>query len=80
MQQNNSDVDVNVLVGLYHNKLAQSYNQNVLLEARIQTLKQDHEKEKMDLLQQLADLKEQFENASVSNTKKPKTTGNIASR
>ena len=25
-------------------------------------------------------LKEQFENASVSNTKKPKSTGNIASR
>ena len=80
MQQNNSDVDVNVLVGLYHNKLAQSYNKEILLEARIQTLQQDHEKEKMDLLQQLADLKEKFENASVSNTKKPKPTGNIASR
>mgnify|MGYP001377635575 FL=1 len=74
MQQNNSDVDVNVLVSLYHNKLAQSYNQNVLLEARIQTLKQDHEAEKMDLLQQIADLQEKTES-------KPKpTTGNIASR
>tara|TARA_X000000368_G_scaffold53524_1_gene38057 strand:+ start:322 stop:564 length:243 start_codon:yes stop_codon:yes gene_type:complete len=80
MQQNNSDVDVNVLVGLYHNKLAQSYNQNVLLEARIETLKQDHEKEKMNLLQQLADFKEKFDNASVEPVKKPKTTGNIASR
>jgi len=74
MQQPNSDVDVNVLVSLYHNKLAQSYNQNVLLEARIQTLKQDHEAEKMDLLQQIADLQEKTES-------KPKpTTGNIASR
>ena len=74
MQQPNSDVDVNVLVSLYHNKLAQSYNQNVLLEARIQTLKQDHEAEKMDLLQQIADLQEKTESKS-----KP-TTGNIASR
>ncbi len=76
MQQPNSDVDVNVLVSLYHNKLAQSYNQNVLLEARIQTLKQDHEAEKMDLLQQIADLQEKTES-------KPKPTtnlGNIASR
>tara|TARA_Y100000746_G_scaffold103505_1_gene88353 strand:- start:16 stop:246 length:231 start_codon:yes stop_codon:yes gene_type:complete len=75
MQQPNSDVDVNVLVSLYHNKLAQSYNQNVLLEARIQTLRQDHEKEKMDLLQQIADLQEKTESKP-----KPTTLGNIASR
>ncbi len=75
MQQPNSDVDVNVLVSLYHNKLAQSYNQNVLLEARIQTLKQDHEAEKMDLLQQIADLQEKTESKP-----KPTTLGNIASR
>jgi|TARA_X000001036_G_scaffold427842_1_gene456928 predicted nucleic acid-binding protein len=75
MQQPNSDVDVNVLVSLYHNKLAQSYNQNVLLEARIQTLKQDYEKEKMDLLQQIANLQEE------KTESKPKPTlGNIASR
>ena len=75
MQQPNSDVDVNVLVSLYHNKLAQSYNQNVLLEARIQTLKQDYEKEKMDLLQQIANLQEE------KTESKPKPTlGNIESR
>ncbi len=44
------------------------------MEARIQTLKQDHEAEKMDLLQQIADLQEKTESKS-----KP-TTGNIASR
>tara|TARA_B100000902_G_C26640533_1_gene588859 strand:- start:268 stop:501 length:234 start_codon:yes stop_codon:yes gene_type:complete len=76
MQQPNSDVDVNVLVSLYHNKLAQSYNQNVLLEARIQTLKQDYEKEKMDLLQQIADLQEE----KTESKPKPTTLGNIASR
>ena len=76
MQQPNSDVDVNVLVSLYHNKLAQSYNQNVLLEARIQTLKQDYEKEKMDLLQQIANLQEE----KTESKPKPTTLGNIASR
>ena len=75
MQQPNSDVDVNVLVSLYHNKLAQSYNKEILLEARIQTLKQDYEKEKMDLLQQIANLQEE------KTESKPKPTlGNIASR
>ena len=52
--QQNSEVDVNVLVNLYHNKLAAALNQNVLLEAKLQTLKNDFEKEKNGLLEQLA--------------------------
>ena len=52
--QQNSEVDVNVLVNLYHNKLAAAINQNVLLEAKLQTLKNDFEKEKNELLEQLA--------------------------
>ena len=52
--QQNSEVDVNVLVNLYHNKLAAALNQNVLLEAKLQTLKNDFEKEKNELLEQLA--------------------------
>ena len=43
MQQNN-EVDVNVLVNLYNSKLASALNQNVLLEAKLQTLKNDFEK------------------------------------
>ena len=54
--QQNSEVDVNVLVNLYHTKLAAALNQNVLLEAKLQTLKIDFEKEKNDLLEQLANL------------------------
>ena len=50
----NSEVDVNVLVNLYHSKLATALNQNVLLEAKLQTLKNDFEKEKNELLEQLA--------------------------
>ena len=52
--QQNSEVDVNVLVNLDHNKLAAALNQNVLLEAKLQTLKNDFEKEKNELLEQLA--------------------------
>ena len=52
--QQNSEVDVNVLVNLYHTKLAAALNQNVLLEAKLQTLKNDFDKERNDLLEQLA--------------------------
>ena len=52
--QQNSEVDVNVLVKLYHKKLAAALNQNVLLEAKLQTLKNDFQKEKNELLEQLA--------------------------
>ena len=55
--QPNSEVDVNVLVNLYHSKLAAALNQNVLLEAKLQTLKNDFEKERSELLEQLANLK-----------------------
>ena len=55
--QQNSEVDVNVLVNLYHIKLAAALNQNVLLEAKLQTLKNDFEKEKKELLEQLANSK-----------------------
>ena len=54
--QQNSEVDVNVLVNLYHTKLAAALNQNVLLEAKLQTLKNDFQNEKDELLEQLANL------------------------
>ena len=54
--QQNSEVDVNVLVNLYHTKLATALNQNVLLEAKHQTLKNDYEKEKNELLEEIANL------------------------
>ena len=60
MQQNN-EVDVNVLITLYNSKLASALNQNVLLEAKLQTLKNDYEKEKNELLEQLANLTEKNE-------------------
>ena len=56
--QQNSEVYVNVLVNLYHTKLATALNQNVLLEAKLQTLKNDYEKEKNELLEEIANLTE----------------------
>ena len=56
--QQNSEVDVNVLVNLYHTKLASALNQNGLLEAKLQTLKNDYEKEKHELLEEIANLTE----------------------
>ena len=57
--QQNSEVDINVLVNLYHTKLPAALNQNVLLEAKLQTLKNDYEKEKQLLLEELANLKDE---------------------
>ena len=56
--QQNSEVDVNVLVNLYHTKLAAALNQTVLLEAKLQTLKNDYGKEKNELLEEIANLTE----------------------
>ena len=55
--QQNSEVDVNVLVNLYNSKLSTALNQNVLLEAKLQTLKNDFENERNELLEQIANLK-----------------------
>jgi len=66
MQQNN-EVDVNVLVNLYNSKLASALNQNVLLEAKLQTLKNDYEKEKQLLLEEIANLKDEKWNLRIED-------------
>ena len=70
--QQNSEVDINVLVNLYHTKLAAALNQNVLLEAKLQTLKNDFQKEKNELLEQLANFTD-----SNGETKQLRTTYNF---
>ena len=37
----NEEVDVNALITLYNQKVSQLSNQNILLEAKLQTLMQD---------------------------------------
>ena len=41
MAQNN-DVDVNTLIKVYNSKISTLTNQNILLEAKLQTIVQDH--------------------------------------
>jgi len=52
---NNSEVDVNVLVSIYNQKISALTNQNILLEAKLQTLQKDYENEKNLLLVKIAE-------------------------
>jgi len=38
----NSDVDVNILIKNYHSKISQLVNQNILLEAKLESLTKDY--------------------------------------
>ena len=62
MANSNNDVDINVLIGLYNQKLASVSNQNVLLEAKIQTLTQDFLEEKTKLLENISELQKKYDN------------------
>jgi len=59
--ENQSEVDVNVLIKIYNSKLATVSNQNVLLEAKLATLSQDYKEQLDALLEENADLKAQLE-------------------
>lgn len=58
---NQSEVDVNVLIKIYNSKLAAVSNQNVLLEAKLATMSQDFKEQLDALLEENADLKAQLE-------------------
>ena len=59
--ENQSEVDVNVLIKIYNSKLAAVSNQNVLLEAKLATLSQDFKEQMDSLLEENADLKAKLE-------------------
>ena len=61
MAQNN-DLDINVLISIYNQKLSTISNQNVLLEAKIQTITQDFLEEKTELLRQLKEIQDKHDN------------------
>ena len=61
MANSNNDVDINVLIGLYNQKLASVSNQNVLLEAKIQTITQDFLEEKTKLLENISELQKKYD-------------------
>ena len=59
--ENQSEVDVNVLIKIYNSRLAAVSNQNVLLEAKLATLSQDYKEQLDALLQENDDLKAKLE-------------------
>ena len=65
---NESEVDINVLVRLYNQKLASLTNQNILLEAKLQTLSDDFAKEKNELLAENLELQNKYD--ELKNSKK----------
>jgi len=56
-----SEVDVNLLISLYNQKVSQLSNQNILLEAKLQTLVKDFEEEKNLLLEENLNLQEKYD-------------------
>lgn len=59
--ENNREVDVNVLVQLYNQRLSTLTNQNILLEAKIQTLTQDFGEERKKLIEQNVELQKIYD-------------------
>ena len=67
-----SEVDINVLVRLYNQKLAALTNQNILLEAKLQTLTEDFAQEKNELLAVNLELNQKYENLLKVNKQEEK--------
>lgn len=64
----NSEVDVNVLVNLYHQKISGLTNQNILLEAKLQSITKDFEEQKNVLLTENLNLQNKYD--ELKNSKK----------
>jgi hypothetical protein len=67
-----SEVDINVLVRLYNQKLAVLTNQNILLEAKLQTLSEDFAQEKNELLAINLELEQKYERLLGENKQEEK--------
>ena len=65
----NSEVDVNILVNLYHQKISALTNQNILLEAKLQSLTKDFEDQKNILLTTNLELQQHNDEILKSKTK-----------
>lgn len=65
---NQSEVDVNILIGIYNQRISGLINQNVLLEAKIQSLIKDFTEDKNNLLMVNLDLQKKID--ELTRTKK----------
>ena len=59
---NSNDVDVNALIKIYNQKISTLTNQNILLEAKLQTIVQDHLDAQKELLAETLELQEKYDN------------------
>ena len=59
---NPNDVDVNALIKIYNQKISTLTNQNILLEAKLQTTVQDHLDAQKELLAEKLEIQEKYEN------------------
>ena len=57
-----NDVDVNALIKIYNQKISTLTNQNILLEAKLQTIVQDHLDAQKELLAEKLELQEKYDN------------------
>ena len=64
----NSEVDVNILVNLYNQKISVLTNQNILLEPKIQSLTKDFEEQKNLLLTENLNIQNKYD--ELKNSKK----------
>ena len=72
MDVQKSDVDINVLVKLYNQRLSTLVNQNVFLEAKIQTMTQEFALERQRLIDINIKMQKDYETKypeEVSNSK-----------
>ena len=60
--KNSNDVDVNALIKIYNQKISTLTNQNILLEAKLQTIVQDHLDAQKELLAEKLEIQEKYEN------------------
>ena len=59
---NPNDDDVNALIKIYNQKISTLTNQNILLEAKLQTIVQDNLDAQKELLAEKMELQEKYEN------------------
>lgn len=68
-----NDLDVNVLVGIYNQKINTLMGQNILLEAKIQSLTNTFIEEKNILLKANLELQQKYDSLVRGNKKQLKT-------
>ena len=59
---NSNDVDVNALIKIYNQKISTLTNQNILLEAILQTIVQDHLDAQKEFMAEKLEFQEKYEN------------------